>query len=90
MGQKWSALVPGQPLAAQGAYKQLKMEVPPPQPVADWTYYSLPDFQKKLLNQESGYISGIAGTGKSFLLTTVFLWCLVHGKNAKAAAPISR
>ena len=25
--------------------------------------------------------------GKSFLLTTVYLWCLVNGKNTKAAAP---
>ena len=25
--------------------------------------------------------------GKSFLLTTIFLWCLVHKKNTKAAAP---
>ena len=25
--------------------------------------------------------------GKSFLLTTVYLWCLVHGKKAKACAP---
>ena len=28
-----------------------------------------------------------AGTGKSFLLTTVFLWCIVKGKKCKAAAP---
>ena len=28
-----------------------------------------------------------AGTGKSFLLTTVFLWCLVHGFYTKVAAP---
>ena len=25
--------------------------------------------------------------GKSFLLTTVYLWCLVNKKNTKAAAP---
>ena len=25
--------------------------------------------------------------GKSFLLTTVYLWCIVNGKKAKAAAP---
>ena len=28
-----------------------------------------------------------AGTGKSFLLTTVYLWCIVNGKKAKACAP---
>ena len=28
-----------------------------------------------------------AGTGKSFLLTTVYLYCLVHGKRCRAAAP---
>ena len=28
-----------------------------------------------------------AGTGKSFLLTTVFLWCLCRKKKVKAAAP---
>ena len=55
-------------LILRGCYKQLKMEVPPPQPCVDWTYHSLPDFQKKLLNRESGYISGIAGTGKSFTM----------------------
>eukprot|EP00973_Karenia_brevis_P005517 750854-Karenia_brevis.AAC.1 len=32
-------------------------------------------------------VQASAGTGKSFLLTTVFLWCLVHGKHCKAAAP---
>ena len=33
-------------LILRGCYKQLKLEVPPPQPCVDWTYYSLPDFQK--------------------------------------------
>ena len=28
--------------------------------------------------------------GKSFLLTTVYLWCLVNGKRTKAAAPTGR
>ena len=28
-----------------------------------------------------------AGTGKSFLLNTVFLYCIVHGLRCKAAAP---
>ena len=28
-----------------------------------------------------------AGTGKSFLLTTVYLWCLLKRKKVKAAAP---
>ena len=28
-----------------------------------------------------------AGTGKSFLLTTVFLWCILNDMNAKACAP---
>ena len=32
-------------------------------------------------------VQASAGTGKSFLLTTVFLWCIVHKKNTKAAAP---
>ena len=32
-------------------------------------------------------VQASAGTGKSFLLTTVMLWCVVHGKIAKAAAP---
>ena len=32
-------------------------------------------------------VQASAGTGKSFLLTTVFLWCIVNGKKAKAAAP---
>ena len=32
-------------------------------------------------------IQASAGTGKSFLLTTLMLWCAVHKKNAKAAAP---
>ena len=31
-------------------------------------------------------VQASAGTGKSFLLTTVFLWCIVNGKKAKAAA----
>ena len=26
-------------------------------------------------------VQASAGTGKSFLLTTVYLWCLVHGQN---------
>ena len=26
-------------------------------------------------------------SGKSFLLTSVFLWCILHGKKAKACAP---
>ncbi len=32
-------------------------------------------------------VQASAGTGKSFLLTTVYLWCIVHGKKAKACAP---
>ena len=32
-------------------------------------------------------VQASAGTGKSFLLTTVFLWCLVNDKKCKAAAP---
>ena len=28
-----------------------------------------------------------AGTGKSFLLTSIYLWCVVHGMACKAAAP---
>ena len=29
-------------------------------------------------------VQASAGTGKSFLLTTVYLWCLVHEKRTKA------
>jgi len=32
-------------------------------------------------------VQASAGTGKSFLMTTVMLWCIVHGKKAQAAAP---
>jgi len=32
-------------------------------------------------------VQASAGTGKSFLLTTVYLWCLVHKVKCKAAAP---
>ena len=32
-------------------------------------------------------VQASAGTGKSFLMTTVMLWCIVNGKNARAAAP---
>ena len=32
-------------------------------------------------------IQASAGTGKSFLLTSIYLWCVVHGMSCKAAAP---
>ena len=32
-------------------------------------------------------VQASAGTGKSFLLSTIFLWCIVNRKKAKAAAP---
>ena len=32
-------------------------------------------------------VQASAGTGKSYLMTTVMLWCIVNGKKAKAAAP---
>ena len=32
-------------------------------------------------------VQASAGTGKSFLLSTVALWCLVHGRGVKACAP---
>ena len=32
-------------------------------------------------------VQASAGTGKSFLLTTVFLWAIVNGLKCKAAAP---
>ena len=32
-------------------------------------------------------VQASAGTGKSFLLTTVYLWCIIHGRKTKAAAP---
>ena len=39
------------------------------------------------LNNDFGQTMTSAGTGKSFLLTTVYLYCLVHGKRCRAAAP---
>ena len=35
----------------------------------------------------SGNFNQLTRTGKSFLLNSVFLWCLVNGKRVKAAAP---
>ena len=32
-------------------------------------------------------VQASAGTGKSFLLTTVYLWCIVQGRKVRAAAP---
>ena len=32
-------------------------------------------------------VQASAGTGKSFILTTTFLWCIVNGKKARACAP---
>ena len=32
-------------------------------------------------------VQASAGTGKSFLLTTVYLWCLIHGRKCSACAP---
>ena len=32
-------------------------------------------------------VQASAGTGKSFLLTTVFLWCLVQERSCRAACP---
>ena len=32
-------------------------------------------------------VQASAGTGKSFMMTTVMLWCVVNNKKAKAAAP---
>ena len=33
------------------------------------------------------FIQASAGTGKSFLLETIFLWCVVHGYEVSACAP---
>ena len=33
------------------------------------------------------FIQASAGTGKSFLLETLYLWCLVHGLEVSACAP---
>ena len=32
-------------------------------------------------------VQASAGTGKSYLLSTIYLWCIVHGLDCKAAAP---
>ena len=32
-------------------------------------------------------VQASAGTGKSFLLTSIYLWCIVNGLSCKAAAP---
>ena len=32
-------------------------------------------------------VQASAGTGKSVLLTSVYLWCVVNGVHCKAAAP---
>ena len=32
-------------------------------------------------------VQSMAGTGKSFLPTSIFLWCVIHGMPCKAAAP---
>ena len=33
------------------------------------------------------FITGGAGTGKSFLLETLYLWCHIHGGEVSACAP---
>lgn len=52
-----------------------------------WRVYR--DITNKLQSNEPCrmMVQASAGTGKSFLLTTVYLWCVVHGLRAKAAAP---
>jgi hypothetical protein len=39
------------------------------------------------LNDNTASLQASAGTGKSFLLTNVFLWCILHDMNTKACAP---
>ena len=73
-------------LVLRGSYKQLKLEVAPPQPCVNWTYYSAEAFQERILNRESGYISGIAGTGKSYTMKKLREELEAHGCWCKVAA----
>jgi hypothetical protein len=53
-----------------------------------WRVYS--EIVEKLMKNEAPlrlFMQASAGTGKSFLIETVCLWCLVHGHDAKVCAP---
>ena len=65
-------------LILRGCYKQLKMEVAPPQPCVEWTYHNLEGFSQKVTKRQSGYISGIAGTGKSVTMKALRKDCLLY------------
>ena len=57
------------------------------QPTDQWRVYSeiVQAFQTE--RRLRMMIQASAGTGKSFLLTSIYLWCIVHGVACKAAAP---
>ena len=49
----------------------------------DWTYFSLEEFKAKILKGESGYISGIAGVGKSYTMLQITKLLEEQGKWVK-------
>ena len=67
---------------------QMRQGSPDGQPTDQWRVYS--EIIQDLASTERRLrmmVQASAGTGKSFLLTTIFLWCVVHGVACKAAAP---
>jgi len=65
------SIKPEDPVILRGSYKIPKMDVMPPQPCVDWTYFSEEAFKAICLNGGSGYISGIAGVGKSYTMLQI-------------------
>ncbi len=59
------------PAILRGCFKLPTVNAAPPKPCVDWSYHSAEDFQQKVLNRESGYISGIAGVGKSYTMLQI-------------------
>ena len=59
------------PVILRGCFKIPTIKAEPPKPCIDWTYLSKEAFQANCLKRESGYISGIAGVGKSYTMLEI-------------------
>jgi hypothetical protein len=56
----------------QGCFKIPIVKAESPKPCIDWTYLSKEDFTERIVKgRASGYISGIAGVGKSYTMLEI-------------------
>ena len=55
----------------RGSFQQIVLKAEPPKPCVEWSYLTAEQATERILARQSCYMSGIAGTGKTFFMMQV-------------------